>query len=559
MTAATASVKLTAPSLRARLWGLGSVYGKTIRDSRRAVILVSALLGVTFLGVSKAIVTEFNTPESRQEMVDLINAVPPILQGLAGPIVNVGTLGGYLAYKYGTFFPLIVSLWSILALSGTLASEARRGSLDFVAAAPLSKARVALEKLSGHLTGLFIASLVTFVSIAIAGQAFAVLPGDEISVTSAFGYALWMVLMALAGGSLAFALAQFVGRGAGAGIAGFVTIAGFIVNGYQAPVPELGPIANLTWFGWTVNHVPLAGQFDWPSVAFLAVFDVILLAIGVWAFVRRDLGATSSVPTPSLPRALVGLRGPLSRTIGINLPAAIAWGLGIGVFGLVLAASGSGFIDQLHKSEAFMNLLNTAFPGIDFATVGGFLQLLFIELGIVLGGLAAVTLVGGWASEETSGRLEMVLSAPLSRLRWALSGGTALFVCMALVIALVGLGIGIGGASTGGDLLTPILGASVLAFYGWALIGIGVAVGGLVATRFSAAVVALVVFLTWFLQLLGPLFNLPDWIQNLALTKHLGQTMVGVWDWGGVALCVGIGVVGVALGAWGFTRRDLRA
>ena len=29
-----------------------------------------------------------------------------------------------------------------------------------------------------------------------------------------------------------------------------------------------------------------------------------------------------------------------------------------------------------------MNLLNTAFPGIDFATVGGFLQLLFIELGM---------------------------------------------------------------------------------------------------------------------------------------------------------------------------------
>jgi ABC-2 type transport system permease protein len=559
MTAATASVKLTAPSLRARLWGLGSVYGKTIRDSRRAVLLVSALLGLTFLGVSKAIVTEFNTPESRQEMVDLINAVPPILQGLAGPIVNVGTLGGYLAYKYGTFFPLIVSLWSILALSGTLASEARRGSLDIVAAAPLSKARVALEKLSGHLTGLFIASLVTFVSIAIAGQAFAVLPGDEISVTGAFGYALWMVLMALAGGSLAFALAQFVGRGAGAGIAGFVTIAGFIVNGYQAPVPELGPIANLTWFGWTVNHVPLAGQFDWPSVALLAVFDVIVLAVGVWAFVRRDLGATSSVPTPSLPRALVGLRGPLSRTIGINLPAAIAWGLGIGVFGLVLASSGSGFIDQLHKSEAFMNLLNTAFPGIDFATVGGFLQLLFIELGIVLGGLAAVTLVGGWASEETSGRLEMVLSAPLSRLRWVLSGGAALFIDMALVIVLVGLGIAVGGATTGGDLLTPILGSSVLAFYGWALIGIGVAVGGLAGTRFSAAVVALVVFLTWFLQLLGPLLNLPDWVQNLALTRHLGQTMVGVWDWGGVAAAIAIGVVGVVLGAWGFTRRDLRA
>ena len=141
----------------------------------------------------------------------------------------------------------------------------------------------------------------TIVSIAIAGEAFAVLPGDEISVTSAFGYALWMVLMALAAGSVAFALAQFVGRGAGAGIAGFVTIAGFIVNGYQAPVPELGPIADLTWFGWTVNHVPLAGQFDWPSVAFLAVFVVVLLAIGVGAFARRDMGATSFGAHPLAP------------------------------------------------------------------------------------------------------------------------------------------------------------------------------------------------------------------------------------------------------------------
>ena len=559
MTAAATPITLSQPSLWSRLAGLGSIFGKTIRDSRRAVLLVSVLLGVVFLGVSKAITTEFNTPESRQQMVDLVNAVPPILQGLAGPIVNVGTLGGYLAYKYGTFFPLIVSLWSILALSGTLASEVRRGSLEFVAAAPATRGRIALEKLSAHLVGLFIAFLVTMVSIAIAGQAFAVLPGDEISVTSAFGYALWMVLMALAGGALAFALSSFVGRGAAAGIAGFITIAGFVINGYQAPVPELGPVANLTWFGWTVNHVPLAGQFDWPSVAFLAVFDVVLLVIGVWAFVRRDLGETSAVPTPSLPRALVGLRGPLGRMIGINLPASLAWGLGIGVFGLVLAASGKGFIDQLHNSTAFMDLLAQVFPGIDFATVGGFLQLLFIELGIVLAGLAATTLVSGWASEETSGRLEMVLAAPLSRLRWALSGGAGMFIDMLLVIVLVGVGIGLGGASTGGDLLTPILGSSVLAFYGWALIGIGMAVGGLAGSRFATAVVAIVVLLTWFVQLLGPLLGLPDFIQNLALTRHLGQTMVGVWDWGGVAAAIAIGVVGVAIGAWGFTRRDLRA
>lgn len=547
------------PSLRSRVYGLGSVFGKTLRDSRRAIVLAAALLGITFLGVTGAIAAQFNTVESRLELERLIESMPAILQGLGGPVVNVGTMGGYLQYKYGTFFPLLLSLWSILALSGTLAAEARRGSLEFVAAVPRSRRLIALEKLSGHLTGLTVTFLVTFVAIAVAGAAYAILPGDEISVTAAFGYALWMVLMALAAGAVAFALGPFVGRGAAAGIAGFLTIAGFIVTGYSAPVPELTPLAKLTWSGWTINHLPLAGQFDWPSVAFLALFVVVVLAIGIEAFARRDIGVTSTLPSPSMPRVLVGLRGPLTRSIGHNLPAAIAWGVGIGLFGLMLASASKAFVEQLATSPEFARLLKMISPGVDFGTVGGFLQLLFIQLGIIMVGLAAATLVAGWASEETSGRLEMVLSAPLSRVAWAMAAAAGLLVNMVLVVVLVGIGIAIGGATTGGDLVTPIVGSLVLVFYGGALIGIGCAVGGLIGTRFAAPVTVVVVLLTWFVQLLGPLLGLPDFVQQLALTNHYGQPMVGIWDWGGVAVSAALAVAGIALGAWGLRRRDLRA
>jgi ABC-2 type transport system permease protein len=509
--------------------------------------------------VTGAVAGQFNTIESRHEMEQLINSLPPILQGLGGPVVNVGTMGGYLQYKYGSFFPLVLSMWSILALSGTLAAEARRGSLEFVAAVPKSRRWIALQKLSGHLTGLTITFVVTFIAVAIAGAAYAVLPGDEISLTAAFGYSIWMVLMALAAGAVAFALGPFFGRGAAAGIAGFLTIAGFIVTGYSAPVPQLEPLAKLTWSGWTINHLPLAGQFDWPSVILLAVFVLAMLVIGIEAFARRDIGVTSAIPTPSLPRVLVGLRGPFTRAIGHNLPASVSWGVGIGLFGLALAGAAKSFVEQLASSPDFARLLKMISPGTDFGTVGGFLQLLFIEMGIILVGLAAATLVAGWASEETSGRLEMILAAPLSRARWAVSGAMGLLVDMLLVVLLVGLGIAIGGATTGGDLLTPIVGSLVLFFYGAALIGVGVAVGGLVGTRFAAAATVIVVLLTWFVQLLGPLLGLPDFVQQLALTHHYGQPMVGVWDWGGIAASIVIGLGGIALGAWGLRRRDLRA
>jgi ABC-2 type transport system permease protein len=421
-----------------------------------------------------------------------------------------------------------------------------------------SRRRVALEKLSGHLLGVLIAVIVAFVALAIAGSAFAVLPGDEISLTSAFGYALWLGLLALAAGGLAFALAPFIGRGAAAGIAGFVAFAGFILNGYQNPVPELAPFANLTWWGWTSNHVALSGVYDWPSVALVAGVVVGLLAIGVGAFARRDIGVTTALPTPSLPRFLRGLGGPLSRAISANLPGAIAWGLGVGLFGLVLGGSARGFMDQLRESPQFMQILSTVFPGIDYASAGGFLQLLFVEFGVVLAGLAAATFVAGWASDETSGRLEMLLATPLSRARWAIAGGLAMLVNVAVFVALTAVGIGIGVATSDGDLATPLAGSLILGVYGAALVGMGHAVGGVLGTRFAAPAVVLFVLVTWFVQLVGPLLGLPEIVRQAALTAHYGQPMVGAWNWGGVAASAAIAVVGIALGAWGFARRDLR-
>ena len=153
----------------------------------------------------------------------------------------------------------MAALWSVLALSGTLAAEARRGSLEFVATTPLGMRRIAVEKLAAHLTGMAIVVIVTFLSAYLAGSAFATLPGDEIPVSAALGFALWVGVVALASGAVAFALSPLIGRGASAGIAGAILVAGYFINGYQAAVPAFAGVANLTWWGWTAHHQPLAG------------------------------------------------------------------------------------------------------------------------------------------------------------------------------------------------------------------------------------------------------------------------------------------------------------
>jgi ABC-2 type transport system permease protein len=549
---------ITGPSLRSRIYGFGSVYGKTMRDSRRAWIGTSVLLGLLLVGVSYAIVSEFNTPASRQQLVDVVAAVPAILAGLAGKAVNVGTLGGYLQYKYGSFFPIIVSLWAILALSATLASESRRGSMEFVATSAMARRRIALQKLFGHLTGQAIVAIVVFVSLVVVGRALNRLPGDEITVEMAAGYAIWLFLLGIAAGAVAWALAPFLGRGSAAGVAGAIMFAGFIVNGYQAAIPSIAPLANLTWFGWTANHIPLAGAFDWASLIPVAIVSLVLLVIGVEAFARRDIGATSPIPTPSLPRALVGLQGPTGRTVGQILPSSIAWGIGIGLFGLAIAGSGRSFVEELGKATDFMKLLAQVFPGFDIRSVGGFLQLLYIEFGMILAGLAAATLVAVWASDETSGRLEFLLATPLSRRRWVTSGGVGILIGIVVVVFVAALGIAIGAVIAGSDIVQPVVGSLVIALYAAALGGVGVAIGGVFGTSYAGPAVAVITIVTWFLDILAPAFKLPDIVHQLALTSHYGFTMLGQWDPAGIIASVVLAVGGIAVGAWGFQRRDLR-
>jgi ABC-2 type transport system permease protein len=337
-----------------------------------------------------------------------------------------------------------------------------------------------------------------------------------------------------------------------------VTFAGFFINGYQGAIPDLAPFANLSWFGWTTDHLPLAGEFDWLSLLPVVVVIVIFLVIGVEAFARRDLGSTSAIPLPSLPRALTGVEGPTGRAASEQLSTAASWGIGLGFFGLVLAGSGSSFIEALNEAPDFLRLLETVFPGADIASPGGFLQLVFVEFGLVLAGLAAATLVGRWASDETSGRLEMVLASPLSRARWVVSGWLASLVSIAFIVVLTAIGIAIGATITGGDVVTPVVGALVIGIYAAGLTGVGFAIGGIFGTAAAAPAVAVLTIVTWFFQIVAPALDFPEFVQELALSSHFGEPMLGRWDPVGIVACLALAVGGVLFGMWGFTRRDLR-
>jgi ABC-2 type transport system permease protein len=196
-------------------------------------------------------------------------------------------------------------------------------------------------------------------------------------------------------------------------------------------------------------------------------------------------------------------------------------------------------------------------PGVDLTTTAGFLQLAFVDFGLVLAGLAAATFVAGRSSDETGGRLELLLATPLTRARWAVASGIAVASAVVVAIALLAASIGAGVALSGSDPVQPMVGSIALALYGMAMAGIGLAVAGVARSSAAGPIVVAVAVGTFLVDILAQALRLPDWVRQLALSSHIGQPLVGSWDPVGVVACLVLAVGGLVIGAWGMSRRDV--
>ncbi len=539
-----------------RLWGFGSVFGKGLRDSRWGLLATGGFIGFTLLAGGSAMAEAYGTPEARRQMANYAEMVPEALRGMYGNPVNVDSIGGFLSWHYAGFFALISGLWSILALSGTLAGELKKGSLEFVLSSPAGRRSVALQKVGAHVVAMALAMALVTLAAALTGLLFKRLAQDDIPLAAAAAFSLRIGLSALLAGSIAFAVSTLVGHRSGAAIGGSVMLGAYVVNGWAGGIPAFKSVAGLTWFSWTQNHLPLAGAYDWPSQLAVGLAAALLLAVGSEGFVRRDVVAAAGISLPQPPGIVLGLRGPISRSLGELLPVSLAWGIGLGAFGFVIAAASRSFAEGIVSAPDIMRVFSQFFPG-DPTSPAWLLQMAFADFGFVLVAFAAATFVAGWASDETSGRLEMLLSTPLSRARSAIAGGVAASLAIAVTVAIVALALAVGVALADGEWQTPVAGTIALAVYGAGLLGVGFAIAGLWRPAVAGPAVAAIALLTFLVDLLAEPLNLPGWIHELALSTHMGSPMVGVWDAAGMAACLVLLVLGVGAGALGMRRRDV--
>ena len=547
---------LLQPTTRARLFGLGSVFGKSVRDSRRTAIALGIVFSLFVVATAAQVAADFPSLLARQTFARQLSALPAVFQGMLGEPIRIDTLGGFVSWRIFNFLPVMFGIWSVVALSGTLAGELARGSLDPLAATSVARRRLAIQKVLGFLAavtlGVVILEVVTFAAITLLGT----LPGDEVSVGQIVGQGSWLLLTIIAPGALSFLVAPYVGRGGAMAAGGIALAMSFVVNAYALIVPAFATLQPLSYLALTADHRPLAGQWDWGSMGVLAGAITLMLAGGVLAFERRDLLAPSSGRL-QVPPIRIWVGGVFRRGIGERLPASLLWGLGLALYALLIATSADEFVTQMAKIPQISAMVHRLFPDADIFSTAGFLQLAFFQQGIVMVSLAAAVAVGGWASDEGDRRLEVVLAAPISRREWMIRGGLAVMVSIALSTLLMASGVALGASLQGDQVALPTIGVLVLGLYGMALAGIGLAIGGLIRPSLAAPVTAILGLGFFIFDILGSVLDLPDPVRELDLNRHLGAPIIGDFDTVGLVICAVFAFGGLVVSAIGMQRRDI--
>jgi ABC-2 type transport system permease protein len=263
---------------------LRSVGLKTLYDQRRALSGWSISL-LLLVGMYVAI---WPSLRGQPSMSDFLDQMPEAMRSLfASTGADMSTAAGFVQVELLSFMgPLVLMLYTVTAGSSALAGEEDRRTMDLLLACPVSRHRVVLEKLAAMGAGAVLLGVVGVVALVGEGSfANMGLPVGHVSAAM-----LHMVLLALVFGGLALAVGAWTGHGVlSRAVPAALAIVAYVLNGLAPLVSWLQPAQRFSPFYQYIGHDPMRTGVSWPSVAVAVATVVVLAAVAVVGFRRRDV------------------------------------------------------------------------------------------------------------------------------------------------------------------------------------------------------------------------------------------------------------------------------
>ncbi len=197
--------------------------------------------------------------------------------------------GFYEAETFGLMAPIAVIVVTAVIGARGLAGEEQNRTMGLLLANPIKRSRVVLEKALAMVVYAIAVGVSTFLGVWLGS----VLGGLGIDVGNIAATSFLATLVGLVFGTLALALSAATGR---VRVAIFGTVGAalvfHLVNSFASLNDTLAGWARVSPFSYYLNTHPLENGMDWGNGAILAGLTVLLVAVSVVLFQRRDLRQT---------------------------------------------------------------------------------------------------------------------------------------------------------------------------------------------------------------------------------------------------------------------------
>jgi ABC-2 type transport system permease protein len=523
-----------------------------------ALALVVAIGGV--LNTLAFVQIAGTTPAERAAFAQQMTLLGAQLSYMLPVPVQIDTLAGYLEWRWFGTLVVIFGIWAAISASGSGRGDEERGLVEQWLAAGVGRARYLITRVAVFAAIGTVVTGVMQLSILLSAG------GEPLAAGELVAMGVNLLAATLCCYGIALVIAQLVTtRRAAGGIAAGLLIALFLING-AGRTADIGAARWLSPFYLFERSRPLTegGALDPVGIGALLGAAVVLLAVGVVTFARRDLGGTA---LPGIRRESRPTRSP-SRDPLLRLPVlgplrqqriwVASWLVGFAALSASLISITRTIVDSLTSSE--VPFLRAYFERAGLSVYDSFVGVIWLSTATLLLSIYAIVQVASWSADDAEGRLATILSAPVSHARVIVERLATLLVAVALIVGASSVAVYVVAAGQGITLSAGrvALAAALLLTIPFAFGSIGQLVS---ASRPRVAVVALsaVAVLSYFVQQFVPLFGLPDWVANLSLYTLYGMPMSGEIKWGGVAGLVGIGAVATAASLVALRGRDVGA
>ncbi|HEY8842116.1 MAG TPA: ABC transporter permease subunit [Candidatus Dormibacteraeota bacterium] len=546
------------------MWWLSSVFLKTLREYRVAILGWGIGMGLVVVSPMASVAALVTTQQAREELVTLAAQF-----SWNADAVAVDTIGGYATFKIGIFI-FLIAIWPLLAGSRMLRGEEDRGSLDVLLSVPRPRVRIAIEKLAAMGTALLVMAVLIGLLAFAGGKKF----GADFGLGDALLYGLNLALICAVIGALALLISQFTNEhGPAAGFTGALLLVFIVLDMAHRVIPNTDWISRFSpvyYYNLSKPLVPSYGV-NVGAMLFLLALALILGGTAVWLFARRDVGGTVALPSwlqlserPSsraLPVNDWSLRSVYARSLGMIAMPAIWWTLliaGWAVWVVVVVQQLQAKLSELlASSPAFINMIKSIGGG-DASLTAGLLSAMFFFLPLFLMAFA-VTQVNSWSADEQDGRLELVLAAPQSRLT-VLLGRFAALATATIVISLITLLTTTAAAAYAGmNLNLGNLAAATLGMVplGLLVAGIGYMAAGWLRTAADTGLLSFLLAAWFFLSFIGPELKLPDATLRLSAFYYYGTPLLHGLQATSVVGVIAVAAIALGIGAVRFVRKDI--